>query len=202
MYKEYPCKLFLIVFLIIFLSHKYNQARPCMFKLKAEDLYRGVILIILRMCKNPPFTPPGPRRQPRENNPSSCRSGGHVCVAGPGLCHHPGLHHQPCVRCVALPARQNHQVASPCSQVDHHSNRPNCNPLHYHSHRQVGTNPVCPYVRFQVEIAEQSGSDQLSTLFFMDIVKFCFFVFLRDFRSLAFLLMFHCIFYFLMYYCP
>jgi len=41
----------------------------------------------------PVSLPQGPRRQPREDNAGSGGSGGHVCVAGPRLGYHTGLHH-------------------------------------------------------------------------------------------------------------
>lgn len=89
------------------------------------------------VCKLHRLVCSGSRGQPGEDDQGGGCGGGHVCVAGPGLCHDPGLHHQPRVRRVAAPAGQDHQVAPPRPQVDHHGHRPLHHPLHHHSYRQV-----------------------------------------------------------------
>lgn len=58
-------------------------------------------------------------------------------MAGARLRNHPGLHHQPCVRRIALPAGQEHQVAAARPKVDDNSFRPLHDPPDHHSHRQV-----------------------------------------------------------------
>lgn len=84
-----------------------------------------------------PSVPQGSWGQPWEDDTGCGCSGGHVCVAGLGLCDHPGLHHQPRLRRITAPAGQDHQVAPPRPQVDHHSHRPLYHPLHHQTHRQV-----------------------------------------------------------------
>lgn len=57
-------------------------------------LSKNVIAIaVTALISDPPSVPKGPRRQPGEDDTGSGSSCGHVCVAGPRLCDHPGLHH-------------------------------------------------------------------------------------------------------------
>ena len=99
---------------------------------------------------------PGTWGQPWEDDTGWRSDGGHLHLAGSGLRGHPRLHHQPGVRCFALPAGQGHTLAFACAQMDHHRNRPLHHPFHYQTYRQVSVLVfVCFYVVMCVSVTEQ-----------------------------------------------